>query len=586
MAESPGSGGVAHRTPVDLDSERAGDVTPPGVTRGLTARLGPALWAVVLIAVWLAVDPRTPDLAAQAYRVSLFREIGFAVWDEHWYAGHSLLGYSLIYPPLAALLGMRLLGAACVLASSVMFERLVRPAYGTAARWGAALFAVAALGDVWIGRLTFALGVSLALAAGLLIARERWLWAGALAALCAAASPVAGALLGLAALSVALAWRSPRVLLVAAAPAATVVLAAAALFPEGGWEPYPILSFAATMAVVGAFLCALPRQARLLRIGAFVYALACVACVAVHSPVGSNVERYAALLAAPLLLCARLAAPGRDSRRVSLGRGSGALDDPGARTGAWRAGRLTPAAVLALCAIAVWVVWGPARETLAVAGSEATSASYYAPVERFVARVEAPPGSPVRIEVPLTRSHWEAALLAPSVSLARGWDKQMETRYEGVLLRAGLTAAAYERWLREQAVSYVALPDVPLDPSSAQEGALIRRGLPYLREVLRSAHWRIFRVLGATPLASGPGRLTSMGHDSFALDARAPGRFVVRVRFTRYWTITRGVGCVAPAPGGWTAVSLRSSGRAAIAARFSLSRAFASGGSCSGSASS
>jgi len=558
-ADVPGSGGVAHRTPVDLPTEHAGGASASGVPLGL------ALLTVALIVVWLAVDPRTPDLAAQVYRVGLFRQLGFAMWDEHWYDGHSLPGYSLIYPPLASLLGMRLLGALCVLASSMLFARLLRPAYGRDARWGGALFAVAALGDVWIGRLTFALGVSLALAAGLALARERWLWAGLLAALCATASPVAAVLLGLAGLSVALAWRAPRVLLVLAGPAAVVVLVVAALFPEGGYEPYPILSFAATMLVVAAFLWALPRAARLLRIGACVYALACVACLAVHSPMGSNIERYAVLLAGPLLLCARLAA--------SPGNGASALPR----------GRLTPAAAVALCVTAVWVVWGPARETLAVAGSEATSAAYYVPVERFVARVEAPPGSPVRVEVPLTRSHWEAALLAPTVSLARGWDKQMEARYDGALLAHGLTAAGYERWLRQQAVAYVALPDVPLDPSSAQEGRLIRRGLPYLREVFASAHWRIFRVLAATPLASGPGRLTSLGHDSFALSASAPGNFLVRVHFTRYWTITRGSGCVAQAPGGWTAVSLSEPGTAVVTASFSLARAFGSGGSCSSS---
>ena len=223
------------------------------------------------------------------------------------------------------------------------------------------------------------------------------------------------------------------------------------------------------------------------------------------------------------------------------------------------------------------------RETLAVAGSEATSAAYYVPVERFLAEHAS---GPVRVEVPLTRSHWEAALLAPTVSLARGWEKQLETRFDGVLLAPGLTAASYERWLHEQAVAYVALPDVPLDPSSAQEGRLIRRGLPYLREVFASAHWRIFRVLSPTPLASGPGRLTSLGHDSFALRALARGSFVVRVHFTRYWTVTRGVGCVAPAPGGWTAVSLRAPGTAVVSARFSLARAFGSGGSCDGGASS
>ncbi len=60
---------------------------------------------------------------------------------------------------------------------------------------------------------------------------------------------------------------------------------------------------------------------------------------------------------------------------------------PDAGAGARDRRSLTPAAALALCAIAVWVVWGPVRETLAVAGSEATSASYYAPVERFLAGV-------------------------------------------------------------------------------------------------------------------------------------------------------------------------------------------------------
>ncbi len=302
------------------------------------------------------------------------------------------------------------------------------------------------------------------------------------------------------------------------------------------------------MAVVSAFLLALGPGQRALRIGAGLYLLACVLCVLIHSPMGSNVERYGILLAGPLLLCARP--------------------------------RASAAVLLALLAAAVWTAWGPVRETLAVAGSPATSASYYAPVERFLA-AQGP--APVRVEVPLTRSHWEAALLAPTVSLTRGWDKQLEERYDGVLLRAGLTAQAYESWLHEQAVSYVALPDVPLDPSSAQEGRLIAAGLPYLHEEFASAHWRIYAVLGATPLATGPGRLSSMGHDSFTLQASAPGRFLVRVHFTRYLALTRGRGCVAPAPGGWTTVTARSPGVLRVAASFSLARALAPGGSCSAS---
>jgi hypothetical protein len=232
---------------------------------------------------------------------------------------------------------------------------------------------------------------------------------------------------------------------------------------------------------------------------------------------------------------------------------------------------------LVLAAIAAWVLWGPIRETVAVAGNESTSAAYYAPVERFLALHG---GAPVRLEVPLTRSHWEAALLAPTVSLARGWEKQLDTRFNHVLLEPGLSAAVYERWLDEQAVAYVALPDTPLDPSSAQEGRLIRRGLPYLREVLASRHWRIYAVLSPTPLASGPGRLSSLGVDSFTLRASSAGRFLVRVHFNRYWTLTSGSGCVGAAAGGWTSVRVGSPGSVTVAARFSLGRALGLQSSC------
>jgi hypothetical protein len=546
VAQLPGSGGVAHRTPVDLRS------------RGTRlAPLGALAFVGALLVAWLIVDPRSPDLAAQVYRVGLFRQLGFAVWDEHWYAGHHLPGYSLLFGPLGSLLGIRGVGVLSVLASTLSFERLARSLYGEGSSWGAALFGVAAVGDVWAGRLTFALGVALALAASLALCRGHLAWAAVAATLCAAASPVAGALLGLAALTIAVSARSPRALLVLALPAAAVVLPLAALFPEGGWEPYPILSFAATVLVVGAFVWALPAGARALRIGAALYLLACVLCLLVRSPLGSNIERYAVLLAAPLLLCARMAA-----RREAGPRG-GAL--------------FAPVAGLALCGALVWVLWGPARETLAVAGSQATSSAYYVPLERFLS---ARGGGLVRVEVPLTRSHWEAALLAPRFSLARGWEKQLDDRFDRVLLRPGLEAASYRRWLWQQAVAYVALPDVALDPSSAQEGRLIRAGLPYLVEVYRSAHWRVYRVLGATPLVSGPGRVTALGHDSFALQARAAGSFLVRVRFTRYFTLTQGRGCVRPAAGGWTAVRLDAPGRAVIAARFSLARAFETGGSC------
>jgi hypothetical protein len=524
--------------------------------RARTAGLLALPVAGALLALWLIVDPRSPDLAAQVYRVDLFEQLGFTVWDEHWYAGHDLPGYSLLFPPLASLLGLRLVAVLCVLASCALFERLALRTYGPAVRWGVALFAVAAVADVWIGRLAFAMGVSLALLAVFALVHGRGWLAGVAAALCAAASPVAGVLLALAALTHALHQRSPRSALVLGAPAVAVVVAVALLFPEGGYEPYPTLSFAATALVVLAFLWALPAEEELLRLGALVYLLVCVLCLIIHTPLGSNIERYGVLLAGPLLLCAL-------ARPHALGRQRSAL-----------------AVSLALCLIAVWVVWGPVRETIAVAGNESTHASYYAPVERFLARVSAPPAAPVRVEVPLTRSHWEAALLAPSVSLARGWEKQLDTRFDGVLLARGLTASAYDRWLHRQAIAYVALPDTALDPSSAQEGRLIRAGLPFLRRVFTSRHWSVYSVLAPTPLATGPGRLTALGHYSFALQALRPGSFLVRVHFTRYFTLAHGSGCVGPAPSGWTTVRARSSGTLVVVARFSLARALGIASSC------
>ena len=307
--------------------------------------------------------------------------------------------------------------------------------------------------------------------------------------------------------------RSARAALPLVATPALAIAALALLFSEGGFEPYPIRSFAATALVVGVCLLALPARERALRLGALLYLACCVLALVVHTPLGSNVERYGVLLAGPLLLCALLA---EGSRRALGARGA-----------------------IALLAWAVWWAWGPVRETAAVSGSPATSASYYAPVKRFLAQHVR---EPVRIEVPLTRSHWEAALLAGSASLARGWEKQLDERYDAVLLASGLDAVSYLRWLEREAVSYVALPDARLDPSSSAEGRLIRAGLPYLREVSASAHWRIYALAGPTPIAAGPGSLTSLAHDAFSLHASAPGRFLVRVHYSRYLAVAAGFG--------------------------------------------
>ena len=66
--------------------------------------------------------PPSADLAAQEYRADL----GLVLWDNGWYGGHHMPGYSVLFPPLAALLGPRLVGALSAVAAAWLFERLVR----------------------------------------------------------------------------------------------------------------------------------------------------------------------------------------------------------------------------------------------------------------------------------------------------------------------------------------------------------------------------------------------------------------------------------------------------------------------------
>jgi hypothetical protein len=530
-------------------------LSPLGSARTLVAerRLSLALpLACVLVGAWLVLAPRSPDLAAQTYRATLFEHFGFTLWDDNWYAGHHLPGYSLVFPWLALLVGMRLVGALAVLVSTFAFERIALNVYGPRARWGAACFALAAAGDVWIGRLTFALGVAFAALAVLALVRERPWLAGVLTAVCAATSPVAGLLLALAGATHVLVTRRALAGLALVAPAFLVVLPLEALFPEGGWEPFAASSVTATLAVTLAFLYAVPREERLLRVGALVYLGVTVLSI-VPTPMGSNIARYAVLLAGPLALCAL----GRDGFR--------------------QPGRPLSVVVLAVAGIVVWTAWGPVRESTGVIGDPSTSAAYYAPLKRFLV---AHGGSLARVEVPFTHSHWEAALLAPQFSLARGWERQLDTKNDRIFFKNHITSSAYRTWLQRDAVSYVALPDVRLDGSSDEEAALIRKGVPYLHEVFSSAHWRVFAVLSPTPLASAPGALTGLDHDSFALRFTTPGTSVVRVHYTRYWTVTRGRACVKSAPDGWTAVSVSALGVVRVAARFSLGRALGLDGGC------
>lgn len=528
------------------------------VARASALRTPPA-WTVAaaLALLWLAVAPRTPDLAAQVYRTTLFAREGFEVWDDFWFAGHHLPAYSLLYPPLGALVGARTVGVLAAITSTILFDRLARTHFGhERARWATLWFAVASIADLLIGRLTFTLGISIGLAALLALQRGRPRVAVVLAVLCGAGSPVAAAFLGLAGAAIGVTHSTGRRAALAVAGAALGTVAALAFaFPEGGRQP---MSPGATVAIVlccGGLLLSLPRSERALRTGTLLYLGVSLAMFALATPMGSNVARLGATFSGPLLACAIAGAP-----RLH------------------RPGRL---ALGALAAFTVaWQWYGPTREVSISVGEPSTQAAYFEPLKSALAARGGPLG---RLEVPFTRSHWEAVHLAGGrnpIPLARGWSTQLDRRYNDLFFQPKLAATEYHRWLRRNAVRHVAVPDVALDPAGRAEARLVASGLAFLTPVWHNANWRVYAVKDPLPLVSGPGELRAFGRDGFTVEAERRGWILVRTHFSPYFVSTGAPACLSAAPGDWTRVFALKPGTIGVRARFTPGRAVRGGARC------
>jgi hypothetical protein len=531
-------------------------------------RAAPVVLAAALAATYLILSPVSVDLAAHLLRAKLFKLEGFGIWDNWWYAGHDTPGYSVLFPPVAAALGPQLAAAIAVVGTVGVFEPLARRHFGEDAWLGALWFAVGAATDLFSGRLTFAFGLLPAVGAMLALSHgRRWLAAG-LCLVTALASPVAALFTALAGLAVALRAlassreigsspggegalralasspgrqlagpRWPEVLAGVAIALASLapVLLLAVVFPEGGTEPFAFSALWPILVIAVLMLVALPRDAWTLRVGVGLYAVACVLAYAIPSAVGSNVTRLGALVAGPL-----------------------------AALVLWRRRPV----VLALAFLPLLYVQTQAavRDATQLTGP-ATTAAYYRPLLDFLSRQTGPP---FRIEIPFTASHWEAYEVAPRFALARGWERQLDVKDNALFYNGTLNASTYDAWLHRVAVRYVAVADTSLDYSARAEVALIDRGLPYLRLVWRSRHWRVYAVSDPAPIVRGAAP-RALGPDSLTIDARAPGSVSVRVRFTPYWALSGGPGCVAP-DGDFTRLTLRRAGVVRLVIRFALDR--------------
>jgi hypothetical protein len=484
--------------------------------------------AASIAAALLWFGPAGNDLAAHVYQRALFLKHGFVLWNNFWYAGrYSFVTYSVLYYPLAALLGIKVLALATIAVAALAFAVVVGREWGPVARWSSRTFAVVWAGTVLSAAFPFALGAALALLAVWALQRGHRRRFVLLVVLTLAASPLAFAFLAILLLGIYVV-RRPSLRLVAL-PVCVVGLAGLAellvvrLFPDGGRFPFRAVELIPAVTFCGLGAVVSFRRGRSLAGIYVVYLVACVLAFAVPTALGSNIERlrYAAIPLA--VLSASLAA--------------------------WRPFKL---ALPLLVVAGVWNVSPLVANFRHVASDHAAAPAYWLPAVRFLHRELEPS---YRVEAVDTVEHWPAMFLPDSdLQIVRGWYRQNDFPTNAILYgRFG--SDAYRRWLRRVGVKYVLLSDAPPDYSARAEAALVRRGPHWLRPVFHAPHLTIYEVQGATPLVTGPARASvrRVLPTRIFLEVGAPGEYRLAVRFSPYWRTFQG--CVAPTGDGMTRVT-------------------------------
>ncbi|SDK01467.1 glycosyltransferase family 87 protein [Streptomyces indicus] len=515
---------------------------PPSRSRSSRAATDRATWHVrhrvpllstlallPLYAVWWVFFAKgAGDLAAQQAWADFVAEHPGTPYNLSWYGGVHTANYSLISPYLMAALGVKTVTLLSGLASGWLGGMLwVRT--GVARPLGPALLTSYALCcNVISGRSTFALGIAFALGACVLLigARRIW-WAGLCAALATMGSPVAGLYLVVvgAAFLLVRDWGRALSLLL---PPFVVVGATTLLFPFEGVQPMGWGRVLAPVLFCAAVLFMAPAKWRTLKAGAAVYALGTVLTWLIASPIGTNVERFAQLIAPAVLLACLPAKP--------------AGPQP-------RADRIKRVAYILTLVFSVYWVTQKAVDDIVVYTKVPAWAQH---TDGLVDALDRLGADRTRVEVVPARDHREAVLLAPHVNLAKGWNRQADVQrgplfydgYPGAGVPDGsFSASAYKEWLDRWAVGLVVLHDGRPDGPAEREAALVRSEPEFLEKAWQDEHWTVYRVRDAEPLVSGPAEVVRSDEASVVVRASAKGSVRVKVAYSP-WLTTSG-GCLA-----------------------------------------
>ena len=498
---------------------------------------GPCLVVAGAALAIVASGVRGADYPAHLLRALLWERFGMGVWNTYWYGGHPTPTYSVLAPPLTALVGPFWVAAVGSLLATYAWSRLTSDLLP--GRWTALAnhaFALSAVVNIVVGRAPFALGLAAALSALLAWHLRRFRTSRALAVLTPFASPVAAAFLAVAATSVALErWRRCRsgrlvapgvfdglgIAVFTSAP----VLVMAMLYESPGRFPFRgdqfVISVLAGLLVVGV------HRHPVVRVGAALTIVVSVGVFLVPNPLGGNFLRLTQLAAVPLAI-----------------------------SGAHTVRRRLTVPLAALIAVgAGWSVQPGLVAALDWAGDASVDADYHQPLIDEVLRRNGD-GRPLgRLEIPFTENHWESFFVAPAVPYARGWERQVDLDRNAALYEEHLSLSDYHDWLLDNAVRWVAVADVDLDEGGRAERELVGRDgtahdIPWLRSVWANDDWRLYEVLDYRPIVDPPAELVHQESDRFIIRTAAPAVVTIRFEYTDT-IVVDGPACVDADRDGW-----------------------------------
>lgn len=474
------------------------------------------------------------DWPAQDFRAYIAQH-GLSVWSNAWYGGIALPGYSVLYPPLAAVSGSSAVGVASVTLAAWFAAQLGPSRGGLPAVAFCSAVTLCLIDSLVVGQVTFLLGV--AFAAGALVAlraNRRW-WTALGAAGASLGSPLAGLFLVFAALALLRTYGWRRVALLAPALLGSAVTAVTDA--GGGPFPYKAPTLEAVAICCGLILLLTDRRDRAVRDFALWYVGISAVLFLFANPVGTNLGRLGKLAVLPLAVLYLVVRTLPPWRRLGVVVGVGL------------------AAYWSLIPLFTSLDNGrhdPGRPV-----------AYYRGLLGFLQTQNPVNG---RLEIPFTRTHTESNWVARSFPLARGWERQIDLGENNVLYKP-LTPTTYRRWLDKNAVSLVATSTLEPDGGGKPEARLLQHPPSYLQPVWRDDHWRVWRVVNPQPIADGAARLTGLGPASLTLRFDRAGSSVVRVRASPMWEVSAGPASLYRTKDGWLDVRSSSAGGVTLRAR-------------------